>query len=690
MAQYDIESYTDSINKSMYKSVEGGDYDNAIDLILNYNANVNYIDTVELYHGGSSPSFRPPKGGGIIGALVSVIVLPFVALGAALGSALSANRGKYYEINTVLEKAISSPRQSGKYELIELLLEKGANPNQDGYKFNYPLHLAVENGNNEIILLLIENGASVSKASARRSLSSLAIENANEELAIEFLDKGDSPFKTGSYSAPILMATKRGMTEYISAYIEKGYSVQKPVDSKIGLYYTAVLNGQEEVLELLRKNEFVLNENELWEGNNTHIFVASAATENSQFLEKEMDQLAEAFPHLLELPGYYNATPIAAAVYRNNWNYAKFLLSKDVAYSSEVKESIFASEQREVMAAAVRTKADEQLLLNFDLNVAIVNQDSSNILSYIELGAQPELQHVGYLFSRNNIEGLRAVIQTEIAKEYEYYPDSSAVFTKRFFEFKADQDEALGILLQNGISPFESDLVKAAARYKTFKYLRILMDYGLTEDGYYQSNTYYNTFDDIVHQYKKEQAIYPKLSLKQTDDGYYFEDSNKNIAFGKSYEEAKPFELGNARIKKLGKWYLIDDQGKEVTGAYDEIFPFQYKVGSHETALAMVVLESKYNFIDRAGNEVFPISFDSALPFENNYSEDMLLYTVFELEGKFGVIAENGTLNILPKYKKIIPTTLNYYDPNPKVKAVNSKGKYVFPKLKVIPFKKIM
>ncbi len=58
-----------------------------------------------------------------------------------------------------VETALTSAIKSDKNEIVKFLLEKGANPNLKNLEQNFPLKIALEGNNKEIIDMLTQKGA---------------------------------------------------------------------------------------------------------------------------------------------------------------------------------------------------------------------------------------------------------------------------------------------------------------------------------------------------------------------------------------------------------------------------------------------------------------------------------------------------------------------------------------------------
>ncbi len=57
--------------------------------------------------------------------------------------------------------ALQAGSHGGNHDIVELLLEKGANVNAQGGQYGDALQAASEGGHNNIVELLLENGANV-------------------------------------------------------------------------------------------------------------------------------------------------------------------------------------------------------------------------------------------------------------------------------------------------------------------------------------------------------------------------------------------------------------------------------------------------------------------------------------------------------------------------------------------------
>jgi len=116
-----------------------------------------------------------------------------------------------------------------KIKIAQFLIEKGANIHWKGGRHNYSeLHIAAYNGCNEIIELLIENGADINARNKRGETPLMyAIENGKVQTAKIFIDKGaDIKATNRSYESAMDYAIRYKQYEIIDI-------LQKINDKKI-------------------------------------------------------------------------------------------------------------------------------------------------------------------------------------------------------------------------------------------------------------------------------------------------------------------------------------------------------------------------------------------------------------------------------------------------------------------------
>lgn len=120
------------------------------------------------------------------------------------------------------------------------------------------------------------------------------------------------------------------------------------------------------------------------------------------------------------------------------------------------------------------------------------------------------------------------------------------------------------------------------------------------------------------------QSKYPQPTLKSGSEmfGYAYDRDENQTVLNYIYEEAEEFDTATklARVKKGGKYYLIDIGGSVAVGPYDSIS--MYSLGDEHN---YVVSENgREGIITPKGEIVFPIKFDTIGSALNGFYEGML------------------------------------------------------------------
>jgi len=129
--------------------------------------------------------------------------------------------------------------KKGQNEVVEYLLEKGADLNRQ--KFKTPFHLACEKGHLSLVQLLIEKGVDVNKPVIFR-------DNFNEK-ELENLPPG---FKHEP-GTPLQLAAEEGHEEVVRLLLSKGAKVNQTTRANRTALHFAVENQQLLIIKLLLK-----------------------------------------------------------------------------------------------------------------------------------------------------------------------------------------------------------------------------------------------------------------------------------------------------------------------------------------------------------------------------------------------------------------------------------------------------
>ncbi len=148
----------------------------------------------------------------------------------------------------------------------------------------------------------------------------------------------------------------------------------------------------------------------------------------------------------------------------------------------------------------------------------------------------------------------------------------------------------------------------------------------------------------ITPRYRLFRSYSDGLAARMTygDQMYRFIDTAGNLAFRDSFDNVTDYCHGVALVSKGNDWWLIDKQGKTVTGEkYDETFLF------NENGTTVVGRNGMYGMINVCGEEIVPIRYDEINGIIGGMAE-------VRLGRKWGFIdMETGNV-IIPRYDKIL------------------------------------
>ena len=153
--------------------------------------------------------------------------------------------------------ALMLASREGYKKIVELLLENGADVNVRGYEMHYnmtALHYASIRGDEEIVKLLIEKGAKVNRQ-ALDGYTALhcASLNGHDEIVKLLIEKGaDVNIETGFGTTALMQASKDGYKEIVKLLLENGADVNtQVVHFGTTALHEAAKYGHKEIVELL-------------------------------------------------------------------------------------------------------------------------------------------------------------------------------------------------------------------------------------------------------------------------------------------------------------------------------------------------------------------------------------------------------------------------------------------------------
>ena len=159
--------------------------------------------------------------------------------------------------NTPLTNSLAHYPQSGmnKVQYVKELLKRGADLNtaSTALPANLPLNLAINSGDSELVKLMLNSGADINNnyPDIQPALS-VAFTKENPELIIDLLNQGADPHGgKGAKIPPIIAAYNANYTEVTSKLIEKGADFDAKDDAGKTLLHYAAASGDKGVIDAL-------------------------------------------------------------------------------------------------------------------------------------------------------------------------------------------------------------------------------------------------------------------------------------------------------------------------------------------------------------------------------------------------------------------------------------------------------
>ncbi|XP_033635280.1 transient receptor potential cation channel subfamily A member 1 homolog isoform X2 [Asterias rubens] len=180
------------------------------------------------------------------------------------------------ELNTAIHVAVDS----GKQEIVQMCLEKGANVNTFDYQRNTSLHVAAAAGHLNIVKLLLQRGARIDALNAERATALHRACAFNRQHVVEFLIKSGAKLERRDKDnfTPLLIAASNGHSATIAELLKRGGNI-RAVDKheKSAVYWAAQENEVQALTVLLdhrkHKAKKLLMESDRY--NNTPLHIAA-------------------------------------------------------------------------------------------------------------------------------------------------------------------------------------------------------------------------------------------------------------------------------------------------------------------------------------------------------------------------------------------------------------------------------
>jgi ankyrin repeat protein len=205
---------------------------------------------------------------------------PLVKLLVRGGADVSAeNHG-----TTALHFAAGSRKRGS--EIVQLLLEQGAEVDASDYFRDTALHEAIRKGNQKVIRILLDKGASIEKIRSGRSTAlHIAVESGDVETIQLLLDRGASLEEVDSDGSTALhIAVERGDVDTVQLLLDKGASLKNVDSNRPTALHIAVGWGDFDTIQLLLDRGASLEEVDSDGSTALHIAVESGGVDTVQLL----------------------------------------------------------------------------------------------------------------------------------------------------------------------------------------------------------------------------------------------------------------------------------------------------------------------------------------------------------------------------------------------------------------------
>ncbi|CAL8100802.1 unnamed protein product [Calicophoron daubneyi] len=167
-------------------------------------------------------------------------------------------------IESSMETALTLACSGGYVELVQLLLERGADREHRDKKSNTPLHTAVYANQRAVVALLLDYGAEIEAQVDRTKDTALSIACSHGRLEIveELLNRGaNKEHRNISDYTPLSLAASGGYVEVIQLLLRHGAEINSRTGSKLGIspLMLASMNGHTNAVRLLLEHGSDIN-----------------------------------------------------------------------------------------------------------------------------------------------------------------------------------------------------------------------------------------------------------------------------------------------------------------------------------------------------------------------------------------------------------------------------------------------
>ena len=239
----------------------------ASDIVLLYNPSRQVGDTAQRVNRSQGLADNDPLGLRLTSALSYPPTYLCAVCAIGLASLLRNNELSFADLDRsqdVVETSVTLlgiAAQEGHYEIMQILLEKGANVHAKDYCYTSPLHTASLHGQYDIVLLLLMKGADVNaKDIYNTSALNMTSTQGYYDIALLLLNSGADVNARGKFEGTALqVASKRGSNEIVQLLLDRGADVNTQGGRHGTALQIASSHGHCQIVRMLLNKEANVN-----------------------------------------------------------------------------------------------------------------------------------------------------------------------------------------------------------------------------------------------------------------------------------------------------------------------------------------------------------------------------------------------------------------------------------------------